>query len=174
MAPDRCKKCLEICKTFYGRTFEVIVKVCKESKTMKKDYKTAAYNYDQRKKGKGKRFKPIRVKATTRAGIRLSKWYKFLRVCEFLREFQFKPCTLGLKTTWLKDELGNVKIEGVIMEPEEGCSIYQGRNVECWSETMRMLEEDIVDAHTTLREKEPMETYLRLNQQTEKTLCPDL
>ena len=164
---------MEICKTFYGKAFETIVKVCDESVTMKKEFKEAQANHIARGKGRGKRFKPINVRAYTRAGIRLSSWFWFVRTCEFLRKYNFKPSTLGLRTIWLKDELGSVKIEGVIMKPENCRTPCEFRWVECYSETVRVLSEDIVGPENCLREKEPLETYLRLNQATEKTLCPD-
>ena len=168
---DRCKKCLRVGKTFYGKTFEELVDYLR-SADKRTQFEIALKNDSLRQAGKLPEYAPVSCNYGTRAGIRISKLYWFVRTCEFLRRFDFKPKTLGIKTVTLLDELGICRIEGCLIEPQADALLWEYRNCEIWSEHVREISEHVTNPRSQLRKNEPAETFLAMNKKDQKEKLP--
>jgi hypothetical protein len=131
-------------------------------------------NFQKRKQGQVVVFpQKMKVKASRQCGARMSSFFWFLRVSEWLKRFTYSPHTLGFKIQIYECEMGITRLEGVPVKPSEGEPLHLYRVLEFFSENLRRLDEHFLDPDIQLRIVEPQQTYVALNKCSQKSYVPD-
>jgi hypothetical protein len=115
----------------------------------------------------------LQVGAKQECGMRISQFFWFLRLSEFLRLFRHTPVSLGLKIEIVRDETSSTNLDGIVVPVTDGEPLHKYRVMELWSGSCRFLREKVLDEQLQLRDKEPRETYNRINQVTNSKRNPD-
>ena len=159
---DRCESCMIVATSFHGKKFEALAKAHAESKSFRKLWDEARDN--GRLAASARNFKHVlTVRNNETCGVRMSQFFWFVRVPEWLRLFRRTPASLGFKVEILRDEASQQNIDGVVVTPTPGEALHSYRVLEFFSENCRFVTEDVMTPLTRTREKEPAETYRRLN-----------
>ncbi len=159
---DKCERCFEIAKSWYGKPWSVLTKLYAESATFRAEWAEALKN----KEAEIRNWQAnLGVNAMKRTGCQLEMLYFFLTISEFIKKYSLEPKSIGYKTTKLLDEFGVQELTGCLVKPTQGECMFQYRLVRLFSEQSWNMHEQLLMPQDRLREKEPQETFMTLNMQ---------
>jgi hypothetical protein len=165
LASDRCKICVTLSRSFHGRNFEACVALYEQSEFFRKEWAEAAKNLG----AEGHEWDMnVGVHIMQRTGSVLEMIYWFMTVQEFTAKFKLAPKAMNYRVMSMTDEFGQKKISGSLVKPSPEDPPYAYRRCRLFSETVWFLDEELVNPMKRLRAKQPMDTFIRLNDQQAK------
>jgi hypothetical protein len=118
VAFDRCQRCVTIAASWFGKTFDQVLKRVIEKQTFKDEWDEAKHKQEAVDAGDGLGWPwPMELFQNKLTGFRTEMIFWFLAVLEFHKLFSMSPAAVGLAVVTWPDETGH-PLKGVFVKPD--------------------------------------------------------
>jgi hypothetical protein len=155
----KCKVCYKIAKSWWGKPWELLVKLYRQSKSFRQQWDEAYTNFNNGTTSATFEI-PTSVRVLSQRRDSTEKLYFFLTVSQFVSRYNMQPKSIGLKLSTYRDEFGVRDLKGVLVQPtnnSDDMAMY--RQVRVIHETVWNVDEQLRAPADRLRKAEPQDIF---------------